>query len=105
MNIKKGKIREDINRDIYRARVYFESDDRKHASTVLACASWEYILDSNRINEVEAKHLNQWLEEVIKKWRSFGDKIFEKERHYDVYANTPEGEVNGLEFLQKEINS
>jgi len=105
MNIKKEKIKEDINRDIYWTRAHFESDDTKHTSTILACASWEYILDSNGINEVEAKHLNQWLEEVKRKWISFGDKIFEKERHYDVYANTSEGEVNGLEFLQKETNS
>ena len=100
MNITKKRVKEDFNRDTYWTRIHFESDDKKHESTVLVCASWEYLMDTNRINEVKDNHLDQWREAVIRKWNSLGNKIFNKKVHYDIYANTPEGEINGLEFLK-----
>lgn len=103
MSVVKGEIREDVNRDIYWTKIHFESEDKSCKSTVLACASWEYILDANHINEVRDDHLKQWQEGVIKKWESFGDKIFDDELHYDVYATTPEGKLNGEEFLKIEV--
>jgi len=101
MNIKAERIRENFERDLYWTRIYFESVNRKHMSTVVTCASWEYIIDTNRINEVKDLHLNQWIEKVIKKWKSLGNEIFKKKIHYDVYASTAEGKINGLEFLKK----
>jgi hypothetical protein len=103
MKIVREKIKENIDRDIYWTRIYFESEDKNRKSKVLACASWEYILDSNRIKEIKDIHIDNWREIVIKKWESLGDDIFNEEVHYDVYANTPEGKINGLEFL-KEID-
>jgi len=101
MNIKTEKIRENFDRDLYWTRIYFELEDKKRVSKVVTCASREYILDSNRINEVKDIHLNQWAEKVIKKWKSLGSEIFRKRIHYDVYANTPEGKINGLKFLKE----
>ena len=101
MNIETEEIRENIERDLYWTRIYFESEDKKRMSKVVTCASWEYILDSNRINVVKDIHLNQWAEKVIKKWKSLGSEIFRKRIHYDVYANTDEGKTNGLAFLKE----
>jgi len=103
MKIIKEKIREDFKRDIYWTRIHFESEDKKNKSTLIVCASWEYILDINRINDVRDFHLNNWLKDVIKKWESLGGDIFNRPIYYDVYANTDEGRENGLEFLKKEI--
>ena len=104
MEINKGKIHEEFDRDTYWTRIYFESEDKKYKSTVLACASWEYFMDTNRVNEITKRHLEEWREKVIKEYESLGDKIFDKKVHYGVYAQTPEGKINGLEFLQKEIS-
>ena len=103
MEIIKGIIKEDFDRDVYWTRIIFESEDRSRRTKVLASASWEYLLDSNRISEVKNIHLEQWMESVVNKWESQGDSIFAKMVHYDVYANTDEGRLNGLEFL-KHIN-
>ncbi len=103
MKIIKEKIREDFKRDTYWTRIHFESEDKKNKSTVVTCASWEYIMDINGVNDVRTIHLNQWLKSVTKKWESLGEGIFDKSIHYDVYANTDEGKENGLKFLKKEI--
>jgi hypothetical protein len=101
MKTIKGKIKEDSDRDVYWTRIIFESEDGNRKTKVLAIASWEYFLDSNRISEVKDVHREQWMESVMNKWESLGDSIFDKKVHYDVYANTDEGRLNGLEFLKK----
>ena len=96
-------MHEDSNRDNYWSRIYFESYDQQKKSVVLICASREYLWDIFRARNFEEVKLEQWFKNVIKKWESLGEEIFKKEIHYDVYAETPEGEINGLEFLEKEI--
>lgn len=103
MKIKKEKLHENFKRDTYWTRIYFESEDKERKSVVLVCVSEEYIWDLFGAREPEKVKLEQWLEGIVKKWDSLSDKIFDKEIHYDVYTNTPEGMTNGLEFLQKEI--
>ena len=105
MKIEKEKIREEFKRDTYWTRIHFESDDGKRKATVLTCASWEYLLDTNRVNKLRAEHLNQWLDFVVKKWTSRGDDIFTQEIYYDVYTNTEEGKENGLQFLKEEVSA
>ncbi|MCJ7507977.1 MAG: hypothetical protein MUO85_04510 [candidate division Zixibacteria bacterium] len=104
MKITREKIKKDSNRDVFWTKIIFESKEGGRRSKVLASASWEYIIDKNRISEVRDIHLEQWIESVINKWESKGDSIFDKKVHYDVYANTNEGKVSGLEFL-KEIDA
>lgn len=103
MKIDKKSLREDFSRDTYWTRIHFESDDQKKRSTVLICASQEYLEDFFHVRELDKIQLDQWLQNIIKKWESLDDKIFEKEIHYDVYANTPEGVANGSKFLQEEV--
>ena len=105
MKIIKGKIKENFDRDVYWTRIIFESEDGGRRTKVLAIASWEYLLDSNRSSEVKDIHLEQWMESVMNKWKSQGDNIFAKKLYYDVYANTDEGRLNGLEFLKEIVAS
>ena len=101
MKIIKEKIKEDFDRDVYWTRIIFESEDGSRRTKVMAITSWEYLLDSNCISEVKDIHREQWIKAVMNKWESQGDSIFAKKVHYDVYASTDEGRLNGLELLEK----
>jgi len=103
MKVTIEKLREDFSRDTYWTRIYFESDDHQKESTVLICASREYLWDLFKARKPEEVKLEQWLQDAIKKWGFLGDKIFERKVYYDVYAETAEGRVNGLEFLKNEV--
>lgn len=102
MNFEKGKIMEEGSRDLYWARITFMADDGERSSIVLAAASLEYLQDSVEFaasGAIDHEILDQWLESVADKWDMLGNEIFDKDVHFDVYANTPEGEANGLSFL------
>lgn len=110
MNMKtiKGKIIEDIDRDLYWTRVVFLNDDESQKTQVLTCASLEYLEDLYRIGngtKLAETHLAEWLDNVIKKWLLLDKDLFKQDIHYDVYANTEEGEANGLDFLMEKAQS
>jgi len=67
----------------------------------------EYLSDLYHLNSLENVNkdiFSTWIKEnVLKKWEQLGDSIFEQDVHYDVYANSQEGESRGLEFLIKEV--
>ena len=102
MKIIKGSVKEEFSRDLYWTRIVFLSDDETKKTSILACASQEYLEDLYRLaggQELEQGHFDEWLNTVIEKWLALGDKLFEKDMHYDVYANTKEGEANGIDYL------
>jgi len=102
MKIIKGKIIEDVDRDLYWTRIVFLSEDESKKTQIFACASLEYLEDLYQIgNEtgLAEHHLKTWLNNVIEKWSSLGINLFDQDIHYAVYANTDEGEANGLDFL------
>lgn len=102
MKIIKGKIVEVFERDLYWTRIVFINEDESQKSQVLACVSYEHLMDSCRIgnrDDLAKADFTQWQENVINKWTSLGGDLFNQDIHYDVYANTPEGEANGLDFL------
>lgn len=108
MKIIKGKVKEDINRDLYWVRIVFLSEDESKRSQILTCSSLEYLEDLFRIGgeeQLTETQINEWLDGVIKKWSSLGEDIFNQDVHYDVYANTKEGEANGLDFLLNKAQS
>jgi len=94
MEIKKGPLHKEFHNGTYWARVYFKLKDRE--SKLLICGSEEYFNDNDIKPEV-------WYQNVVEKWKAFGDKIFKKEVHYDVYAISDKGKINGLDFLQNKI--
>lgn len=106
MKIEKGIFHEDFHRDLYWTRVLFISDDEKKRSQILTCSSVEYwhqkwgVPMGEKVSEEKA---NQWVDQVVNKWSKLGEEIFNQDKHYDVYATTPEGEANGIDFLLKEI--
>ena len=102
MKIKKGTIKEDVSRDLYLARIVFSSNDDSKKTHVFTCASVEYLEDKFELSggeQLAEAHLNEWFDEVVEKWTSFEDGILERDVHYDVYANTKEGEANGIDYL------
>jgi len=103
MKIDKGCITKAFNRDLYWFRTIFLSDDKSKRSSVLACASYEYLMDFYRIaggTKLEQKHFDEWGDKVVKKWSALGNDIFKQDVHYDVYVDIPEGKANGLAFLR-----
>jgi len=100
MKIISGEIKEDSLRDCYWKRVHFKSDDESQKTTLLICASEEYIFSLFNTTEPEEIKIKQWFEKIVENWKSRKDEIFNKEVYYDPYANTPEGIENILTFLK-----
>lgn len=106
LNIKvsSNDIIEDSSKDIFWSKIDFSSSDDKKTSSVLFCASKEYLEDRSflkRNEEMVDKGASAWTNLVIKKWRTLNDEIFNERVHYDVYTNDPAAEVKGLNFLLK----
>jgi len=105
MIVTPGPLHEEFSRDNYWARIHFESNDKSKKTVVLICASSEYLWDLFRAKKVSEVKLDEWHKQIIKKWENRGENIFNKPVQYDVYANTDEGKINGLDFLKKDIKS
>ena len=76
---------------------------KKNISTVLVCASYEYLEDLYGAQSIDDVDLDLWLEEVIKKWQGLCEDIFKAKIHYDSYVNAGQGKINGINFLKNEI--
>ena len=100
MKIQAGTIHEEFSRDTYWARIRFESDDGSKKSTVITCASHEYLWDKLGVRDLSKEDLKGWLNAVVEKWKNKGDSILKEAVHFDIYANTEEGIENGLIFLR-----
>ena len=96
-----SKLKEDFHRDTYWTKIDFKSDDGLRTSTVFVCASYEYLSDLFKEVKLNNKEVNKWYKkEIIRHWEDVGNQIFKKSTHYDVYATTPDGKDNGLNFLK-----
>lgn len=106
MKVQRGAVHEEFNRDLYWVKISFLSDDERKKTDILACSSWEYWHGVRRLpigEKILDADLNIWREEVISKWMSFGEEIFNQGIHYDIYATTKEGEANGIDFLMRDV--
>lgn len=102
MKVTKGQLRNHFSRDTYWSRIHFDSDDGQH-SVVLISASAEYFWNLFKTRDFKEDDLEKWYATIIEKWQKYGEKVFEKPVHYDVYATTAVGKENGYEFLKNEI--
>lgn len=94
--VEKGK---DDNTKTRWARIHIESDDSKKKTTILVGASGQYCRDN--FNETkEENSFEYWVKNVANKWGNLGDKIFEKDVHYDIYAKDVNGEDSVRRLLQ-----
>lgn len=94
---------EDSTRELYWSKITFISTDEAKRSTVYASGSREYFAHDG--DKAYKKNLSSWLNKVVDKWKSLGQRIFDQDVHYDVYSETPEGEANGLDFLLRKVQS
>ncbi len=102
MKVEVEDVKEEFARDTYWTRIRLSADDRRNTS-VLVCASLEYLWNLKGTRHFNAEQLNQWMRKVGSEWQAKGDAVFSTPVHYDVYAMTNEGKVNGLEFLQTKV--
>ncbi|MFC1626851.1 hypothetical protein ACFL1P_01455 [Patescibacteria group bacterium] len=104
IKVSRNNITEDSSRDIFWSKVVFISANNRKSSSVLFCASKEY-LENNNLLEMDGKMIgasaNTWINLVIKKWKTLKNEIFNRKVHYDVYTNDPTVETEGLNFLLK----
>ena len=106
MKIKRDKLHEEFDRDLYWTIIIFFSDDESQKTRIFICSSQEYLDDYYKIaadKNLSQQNIEDWLNKVIEKWSTLGEEIFNQDSHYDVYANTEEGEANGLDFLLKRV--
>ena len=95
-------VKEEFSRDTYWTRVHLQADHDRDTS-VLVCASLEFLWNQYGKREFTQEFLAQWAATVADQWKARGETLLDKPVHYAVYAVTEEGEMNGLEFLKKEI--
>lgn len=105
MNVIKNKLEIDFHRDIYWGTIYFISDDEKKKSKIFISASLEYFNDTLGLREPSSKQLEDFLNNVIEKWKVLSEDIFKQNLHYDVYSSSNIGEANQLNFLIKKAQS
>ena len=87
-------------------RVQILSDDERQAVAPVG-AGRNFLNDHFRIpsgSSLEQAHLNQWLERAIAELKTEITEIESGAVYYKVYANTAEGEANGLNFLREEVS-
>lgn len=107
MKILKGKLFEESSRDLYWTRIIILSDDESKHTKIFVCSSLEYLNDLYRVpynGKLTDENINNWFSLVVEKWSKLGPNIFDQDTHYDIYTNTKEGEINGLNFLIKKNN-
>ena len=104
MKITKSKLHNKFDRDMYWARIYFDSEEGRHTKLLIS-ASAEYFWGVLKTRDFKEDDLQKWYDAVIQKWEGYGDKIFDREVHYSVHAITSIGKQNGLDFLKNEIDS
>ncbi len=107
MKAEKGTLKRDFSRDLYWARIIILSDDEKKHTKIFVCSSLEYLNDLYKIpynGELSNDNIDNWFSLVVEKWSKFGENIFDQDTHYDIYTNTHDGEINGLNFLIKNNN-
>lgn len=92
------------DRDMYWMRICFQNIAQPmKKSTVLACASHEYLWDISNAFDISEVRLDQWSNNVLKKWKEVGESIFREVVHYDVYAISQDGVNNGLKYLKENV--
>ena len=99
-------IQEDIHyewrRMTYWVRIHIKYENAQ--SVVLVCASQNYISDYFKLTApVKETDTKAWLEDVLRDLKEEGDSLLQQKVNYKVYAYSPEGKKNGLEFLQNEV--
>ncbi len=90
----------DHERRAYWIRIKFSGEPNKK-STLLVLASKNYIADHYAgSKEVSNEHTALWMQDVIKDVESIPDDAFFINQVYrKVYADTAEGQKNGMDFL------
>ena len=95
-------VKEEFSRDTYWTRVHLQAD-RNRDTSVLVCASLEFLWNKYGRREFTQEFLSQWAVTVADQWKIRGEELLDNPIHYDVYAVTEEGRMNGFEFLKKEV--
>lgn len=103
MQVQKGKIMEDVDRDLYWGIIYFLNEDKK--TRVFICSSVEFLRQEFKKDEFNEDDFDTWQNNAVRKWESLGNDLFNQDIHYDVYAISPEGEEKGLNFLLEKSKS
>ncbi len=105
MNFISETIHFEFNRRTYWTRITVKSDSGKQ-STILVCALQNFISDHYRISAAAAQNdAEKFFREIVfpDTEREFGESDLNQKVYYKIYAATPEGQKNGLEFLQQEV--
>lgn len=105
MQVFKSKLNYSPDRDIYWAKLSLKLKDKDSdkKTSVLVCASYEYLGEKINLKGTDDTKINSWYETIVNEWEKKGKQIFRKQCHYDVRAITENGEKNGLKFLKKEF--
>ncbi|MEO8665777.1 MAG: hypothetical protein ABI462_09795 [Ignavibacteria bacterium] len=101
--IDKENISEEKSRDLYWGRFIIKDENSDRKTKVLLCASWEFLCDEFRVENLTPSQINLWYESIIEKWVLKGEEIFSLPIHYLTFTNTEEGKENALKFLMTEV--
>lgn len=88
-------------RFLYWTRIIAEFDEDTTSTTVMVCASRQYISDKYKLSvPITDEHIETWLNDVIKELETESEEFKGQEEYRKAYSFTAEGQQNGMEFLQ-----
>jgi hypothetical protein len=93
------KIKHNKNIDTYWTAVNFKSDSGSRNTKLYICASYEYLRDEKKLNDMD-----KFMLKVADEWKAKGNSIFLKPCHFEIKAKTNEGIKNGKRFLAEIAN-
>lgn len=105
MQIIKNKVERDIQRDNFWTQIQIKSPTINKKTSLIVCASYEYLGDKLKKKDLDNASVEKWVDDIILKWQSKGNSIFNEPVHKEVWAITDEGKKNGEIFISEKINS
>jgi len=103
MRIVTGALHRDFSRDNYWTSVGLVSENSKQETNILLCASYEYLTENLKTDDLNDKIVNDWVATTIAEIQKQGNSLFEEVNHFEVRAVTPDGYENGISFLQEKL--
>lgn len=102
MEVNKGFLKHEVNRDSYWMKLSLDSSDNRQTFLYL-CVSYEYLSAKLKTSDLNEPLIQSWIDFVVSGWKLKGDVVFKKPFHFDVYALTSDGHLNGVSFLKTKV--
>gem|GEM_PF-1372237 len=103
MQIIAGDLHRDFSRDNYWTTVGLTSDTSKKETNILLCASYEYLSETLKTDDLTDEAVNSWVLTTVADIQKRGEELFSEPNHIEIRAITDEGRGNGFSFMHDKL--